>query len=226
MSRKKRIILIILLAACGAIVSGVIFKNGVSDDLLAETGPIKAERIMCIGSHIYYPEDMYALTKADEDTRKAFFDYLEKLDKNLDYDIYVCGMNKGNGLGELSINAYQYLDGAIIPNVFYRSSDSSDKVQVLLLQRGTPVSDIDTSDLKPAADVTDVVLNLAEQHSSELYYEDYNDRKITGTYRLEYDNETGELYYAYRINEYSEVRIDSKTGDIIYSYFWDGTIED
>lgn len=226
MRRKILISLIILLAIGGMIALELILNNMNGQNPLEETGPIKAEKTVHIGKHIYYAEDMYALRKADIDTKKEILDYLEELDKNIGYDIYVCGVYRSSVSRNLCINAYQYLDGVIIPDVFYRSKDNSDKPMLDLSDRGTPVSDIDISNMKDARDLTDDILKLAEQHSSELYYEDYNNKKIVGTYRPIYDAESRTLYYEFRINEYSEVRVDAKTGNIIYEYFWDGTIED
>lgn len=49
---------------------------------------------------------------------------------------------------------------------------------------------------------------------------------ITGTYRLEYDANKDILYYSFRINEYSEVCINAKTGDFTEQHFWDGVYVD
>ena len=221
--RKKIIIgLIILFALVGIIAVGFWFFKKYNND----TGPIRAEKMKRIGNHIYYSEDMYALRKADKDTKEEFLNYLEELDKNIDYDIYVCGTYRSAINKDLCINAYQYLNGAVIPNVFYRSDNYSDEPRILLSDREAPVNSFDTSDLVPASEIVDDVLQLTEQHKDELYFDDYNNKEIVGTYRLEYDTYSNSLYYRFDINETSEVRIDAKTGQIIYEYFWDGTIVD
>ncbi len=225
MKRKIIITLMIILVAGGMIAAGLYFINN-NNNLIEETGPIRAEKVKHIGKHIYYPEDMYALKTADKDTKREFFDYIEKLDKNIDYDIYVCGMHRFVRSRDICINAYQYLDGVVIPNVFYHSAENSDIPKMLLSDRGTPVSDLDTSNLIPAQDLVDDVYFLAEQNSGKMYFEDYHNQEIYGTYNLEYDTESGILYYSFNLNEYSEVHVDAKTGNIIYKYFWDGTMED
>ena len=90
------------------------------------------------------------------------------------------------------------------------------------LQFGKTVEDIKSV----KAFLFDKVMDLAEINRDKMFFDKNDQTEITGTYRLEYDANKDILYYSFRINEYSEVCINAKTGDFTEQHFWDGVYVD
>jgi hypothetical protein len=170
---------------------------------------------------------MYAFRTLDKDEKDEIILLFNKIDENVDLDLYIIGFSKNYINGNYRVNAFQYMNGAIIPGLFYTSEGDNDKPGMKLNdEEKEPVKYLDTSNLYPVQNVIPDIVALAEKHSDSLYYEDYSNKEIKGTFRLEYDEKNDFLYYSFRINECSEVRVDAKTGDIKYKFFWDGVMED
>ncbi|MCR5148810.1 MAG: hypothetical protein K6C35_07565 [Eubacterium sp.] len=238
MQDKKKNILIILttiILAGGFITAGTLvmpktLKNKNENDDTAYigksefTGPLQPENIQKLGKHIYYSDMLWEKRNMDDTEKEDMIAYLSFLDKHTGDDLYICGFNTLSISGEPSVNAYQYLNGAIIPNVFYRTDDNYSYISPT--GRAMPLSQLDTSDLIPPQELFDKVLELAEQNRNQMFFSPKDTTPISGTYRLEYDTEADELYYSFRLNEYSEIRVDAKTGNITRQYFWNGVYID
>lgn len=232
MSMKKsvKIVLIIAAVVCALPIGAlaiVYHQKNKEEEALEIYGPLQPERIERIGKHIYYKEDMYAFRNLDKEEKNEIILLFNKIDDNVDVDLYIIGFSKNYITGNYRVNAFQYMNGAIIPSLFYVSDgDADNPVMKLNDDEKEPLNYLDTSDLYPVQDVIPDIVALAEKHADSLYYEDYNNKEITGTFRLEYDVLNELLYYSFTINECSEVRVDAKTGDILLKHFWDGVMED
>ena len=83
---------------------------------------------------------------------------------------------------------------------------------------------MDTAGLIDPISLIPVVEQLAKQHESEIYRD--RDHKVYGEYHTEYDVNTKELYYVFNINEYSEISIDARTGQVLREYYFNGEYVD
>ena len=237
MEKKTTKILIIISAIilAGGLITAALFltkgtiKNkkdkGSDKDGNIINGPFQPEEIRQAGKHIYYSSRFIENNHMERDEVREVMDYLEILDETLTEDIFVCGAYKSY-LGGRNISAYQYLNGAIIPDVYYQSALNASYPTLVLTDRHKPVTSLDTTDIIPAEELFDKVMDLAEINRDKMFFDKNDQTEITGTYRLEYDANKDILYYSFRINEYSEVCINAKTGDFTKQHFWDGVYVD
>ncbi len=49
------------------------------------------------------------------------------------------------------------------------------------------------------------------------------DTRVTGTYII-WAEYSGNIYYDFTVNTCSSIRIDARTGEILYENYWDGRI--
>ena len=70
----------------------------------------------------------------------------------------------------------------------------------------------------------ETVEKLAEEHKNELL--GYRESGVYGTYLLCYDLTRDILVYEFRINDYSALSFDAKTGELVHEYYFDGVIVD
>ncbi|MCR5251439.1 MAG: hypothetical protein K6E50_12620 [Lachnospiraceae bacterium] len=191
----------------------------------SEPKPVHAEEILQIGQHIYYSERLFENRHADEKERQEILDYLEEADQHVSRDVYICGSFRNSITDEPCMNAYQYLNGAIIPNVFFRTDDDLPYPNLVDGGRGTPVRKLDTSGLLDGDELAEKAISLAEQNKNKMMV-DRTTGEIYGTYRLEYDEERDILYYSYQLNEYSQIKLDARTGYVVEEYYFNGEFPD
>jgi len=173
-----------------------------------------------LGDHIYFTDNLLKdrnLTRAEE---KEVIDFLTEADRKLDTDILVVGWTKSTIDNHLIFNAYQYIGGAAVINVHYWTPNNN-----YFESSGDmpPLAELDTSDLTDPDALAAEIEKTAQNHSSEMLMD--SSGKIYGTYSLECDVFVG-LYYSFRINEYSEIKADAKTGEIISEYYFNGEYTD
>ena len=176
-----------------------------------------------MGTHVYYTDNVIKdrdLTRSEE---KEIRDCLEQVDKELTEDILVVGWCRQSINDRLLFNAYQYYDGVIIPDVTYRLTQNG---SMNIKQTGDipAVTSLDLSGMTEPEELFPVVDELAMQHEAELYMD--QGKEIYVVYNPEYDVFRDELYYYFRINDYSRIRIDAKTGDILEEYYFNGEFID
>ena len=171
------------------------------------------------GSHIYYTDNVFENRKLTKDEEKEIRDFFRRADEKLTEDILVVGWSGKSADDSLMFNAYQYIDGVVVPDMFYRLTQDGG-VSIEFISDNPAIRSLDTAGMIEAEELFPVVDELAWQHRSELYMD--RDKKIYVIYHLEYDTIKDELYYCFRINEYSEIRIDAKNGNIIDEYYFNG----
>ena len=172
-----------------------------------------------LGSHIYYTDNVFKDRKLKKNEEKEMKEYLEQADKKMTEDILIVGWSRGAVDNGLMFNAYQYLDGVVVPEVFYRLTQDGG-VSVEMISDIPAIRSLDTAGLIDPEELFPLVDDMAWQHKSQLYME--RDDKIYVIYHPEYDAFKDELYYYFDINEYSRVRIDAKTGDILEEHYFNG----
>lgn len=241
MQKKKKNILLILtiiILAGGFITAAVLVvpktlkiknENNDSTDIYDGseiTGPFQPENIQKHGDHIYYSDKLWENRGLDESEKEDVIAYLSDLDKYIGNDLYICGFSFLSAYGDIFVNAYQYQNGVLIPGVRYSTEDNYPFLDLSPTSKSLPVALIDTSDIIPAQELFGRVLDLAEQNRSQMFFNPKDTTPISGIYRLEYDVKTDVLYYSFRLNEYSEIRVDARDGSIVSQYYWDGVYVD
>ena len=172
-----------------------------------------------LGTHIYYTDNVFKDRNLKKNEEKEMKEYLEQADKKLSEDILIVGWSGRFADSTLMFNAYQYVDGVVVPEVFYRLTQDGG-VSVVMISDIPAISSLDTAGLADPEDLFPLVDDLAWQHKSQLYMD--RDDKIYVIYHPEYDAIKDELYYYFMINEYSRIRIDAKTKDVLEEYYFNG----
>lgn len=172
-----------------------------------------------LGTHIYYTDNVFKDRNLKKNEEKEMKEYLEQADKKLSEDIVIVGWSGRFADSTLMFNAYQYVDGVVVPEVFYRLTQDGG-VSVVMISDIPAISSLDTAGLADPEELFQLVDDLAWQHRSQLYM-DRGD-KIYVIYHPEYDAIKDELYYYFMINEYSRIRIDAKTKDVLEEYYFNG----
>ncbi|MBR3307781.1 MAG: hypothetical protein IKI75_11110 [Lachnospiraceae bacterium] len=175
------------------------------------------------GTHVYYTDNVFKDRNLKRSEEKELRDCLEQADRKLDEDILVVGWCRQSDDNRLMFNAYQYFDGVVVPEVTYRlTQDGSMNIEKT---GDTPaIRSLDTSGMTEPEELFPVVDELAVQHESELNMD--QGKEIYVVYNPEYDVFRDELYYYFRINDDSRIRIDAKTGDILEEYYFNGEFID
>ena len=187
--------------------------------------PIKEEELSHLGNHIYYPSDLFEGRNIDESKKKYVYEYMEDVDAGLLVDVYVTGFNNCYNSTDFMLYARQFYKGVVIPDVVYTTDYTNPNPNLILKSDINEVTNLDTSGiLDPTTYISDVV-EKAESNINKMYY-DRNDKSIYGTYRLEYDVFEDRLYFLFSLNEYSDIKVDAKTGEIFDEYYWDGEMTD
>ena len=202
-------------------------KDSETKDFLASSGyefDINPLEIGKIGNHIYYPEgvlfdgiDFYpgeeaALRKSLEEKDKGQFEKLYVFN-------YICDQSPG---GELHIQLYgrEYVNGVVLEDRPYYAQSEADTdrfTKMFAGRRKHYPSKI--SVIKPEKIIPDVEM-LAIQNSYQMLMDRGN--TIYGTYILKGYAYSGQLYYEFKLNRYSYVNVDAKTGEILEYEFFDG----
>ncbi len=172
-----------------------------------------------LGTHIYYTDNVFKDRNLKKNEEKEMKDYLEQADKKMSEDIVIVGWSGRPADNTLMFNAYQYVDGVVVPEVFYRLTQDGG-VSVVMISDIPAISSLDTAGLADPEELFQLVDDLAWQHKSQLYMD--RDDKIYVIYHPEYDAIKDELYYYFMINEYSRIRIDAKTKDVLEEYYFNG----
>ena len=176
------------------------------------------------GKHIVYSVTIAERENISKEELEEFYDYLDDVDDTLTEGIYVLGYSKSSMDGTVSIYAYQFVNGVVVPEVTYITDRGDPKPNIKLNSETAPVKVvIDTTGVLSVDKIIPDVKKAAEKHKDDL--NDY-ENGIRGTYLLCYDRKSDKLYYEFKINTTSYVKVDAKTGDFIEEYFWNGDMED
>ena len=190
-----------------------------------EPAPFQDDIAGKVGKHIYYSTYMFEYGDMTGSEKKELMDYLEKADKGLDEDVFVIGYKYIQIEKRLRVYARQYKDGVVVPDVTYGTDLDNPDPNIVINRKNQPVKTIpDKEGLIDPKGLFETVKRLAEEHKNELA--DYSKKGVYGTYLLCYDLNRNILVYKFRINDYSSLSFDAKTGKVVDEYYYDGVIVD
>ena len=190
-----------------------------------EPAPFQEEIAGKVGEHIYYSTYMVEYEDMTGSEKKELMAYLEEVDKGLDEDIFVIGYKYIEIEKRLRVYARQYKDGVVVPEITYGTDLDNPDPNIVINRKSQPVRSIpDKEGLIDPKGLFETVEKLAEEHKNELL--DYREKGVYGTYLLCYDLARNILVYQFRINDYSTLSFDAKTGKIVDEYYFDGVIVD
>ena len=215
---------IALMGGCGSqpVVEDTV--DYVSEKINKISGDIFREDIAgSVGDHIVYSYNLFENRNYSDKQRKDMLAYLEQVDSTLTEDIYITGFTEMSVDGSYKFYARQCGNGAVVSDVYYWT-DVDDPDPNIVIVEGSPVTVPDTSGVIPAKELFEKVENLAEANSSKL--NDYDSKGIYGEYLLTYDIARDLLVYDFEVNDYSNVILNAKTGELVEERYDDGVIMD
>lgn len=183
--------------------------------------------IVRVGKHTYYPNTLFDVRYLEEGEKEGALEFMKKADRNLTCDVFVNWYNSYSTAGvrlqgmlmeqgvvkqELSLSTSILSDGTVLwDSPLHGLEDKLSEIP------------IDLTGVRPAKDFFQTVYELAEEHKSAMFAL-RDEEPIRGVYMLK-AKQTGVIYYEFRINEFSYVEVNAKTGDIIHHSFWNGVYE-
>ena len=188
------------------------------------------DKILKIGNHTYYSETMFALRGRTEEEREEVFAQMRKADKLLNCDIFVTGFNTEFGTADFRMFGLRMTNGIPEAKMSLSSGWDMENDKVLWgshrygLIEFMPEVTIDTEGIMPAELLFEKVYGLAKANEKYIF-EHRRTEPISGTYMLKAD-EAGVVYYEFRINKYTTIEVNAKTGEVMHEYYWDGVYED
>ena len=192
--------------------------------VLAQSADFHEDIVGTVGDHIYYSSNLFDSRKYSADEKKAMLEYLEAVDATLSEDLYVTGYTDGGSTGDQRFYARQYINGAVVSDVYYATEWDNPSPNIVLASDAQPVADLDTSNVISPEVLFPIVKEEAEKNSDKL--NDYNNKGVYGFYLLSYESTGDRLVYDFTVNDYSHVKFDAVTGDLVSEDFWNGAIED
>ena len=226
MSRKKYITAVALLGLAILVLPGCTKKNtqaqgqsGSNVGSLLSTAALAfhADKVTKVGNHTYYSEDVYGNRDMDDERKKALMERMEKADETLTEDVYVYGFGESETRGEFRFYGYAYQAGIVLEDIAMGAWYGPANGYVWSRRAFTKNQQaFDSQNLASFDDVLETVYEDAKENKDQMVKE-----RINGFYVLK-AKENGELYYEFRINRYSTVKVDAKTGTIIQAYYFDG----
>ena len=220
----------LIMAGCGSKTGIDAIDNTfekIEDGLTPKEEPFHEDIAGRIGDHLVYSYNLFEGPgkKTTDAEKQDMIEYLEKVDRDLDVDLFITGHIIMSADGSHRFYAKQYVNGAVVEDVTFSTDYNDPKPNIVLLEDSLPpVSDIDTSGLVDAASLIPEVIARAETHASEL--NDHNKKGVYGDYLLTYDPVNDILAYDFRVNEYSSIVFDAKTGRVLEEKYWNGAISD
>lgn len=187
-------------------------------------------KIEKIGNHTYYSETMFDLRGRTEEEREEVLSQMRKADKQLNRDIFVTGFNSEFGTENFRLFGLRMTNGIAEAKMSLNSGWDMEKDEVLWgshrygLIEFMPEVTIDPEGVMQAELLFEKVYNLAKDNEKYIF-EHRRTEPISGTYMLK-ANEEGVVYYEFRINKYTTIEVNAKTGEVMNEYYWDGVYVD
>ena len=198
--------------------------KGIGRTALAQSADFHEDIVGTVGDHIYYSGNLFEGRGYSSDEKKAMLEYLETVDASLTEDLYVTGYSDGGSTGDQRFYARQYINGAVVSDVYYATDWDKTSPNIVLASDAQPVADLDTSNVISPEVLFPIVKEEAEKNSDKL--NDYNNKGVYGFYLLSYESAGDRLVYDFTVNEFSHVKFDAVTGDLVDEEFWNGAIAD
>ena len=235
--KRKYAVLIPMVLSAVMLLTGcrhVFVKNPVSNSggVIAVPTPnttadtaFSAVAVRKIGDHTYLPVDFYDLRSRDTSEAEVIEACLEEADKSLDRDIFVNGIGESWTNGKYRLFGQACEQGAVLEDIRYCATKENTPLYTWFQNDLTaPEPEFDTSGVIPASDVFETVFELCEQNEDTIF-RNRNKEPIRGTYILKAGFSEG-LYYEFTVNEYSTIKVDAHSGQVIMKNFWDGVYVD
>ena len=234
---KKTVSLILILFTAAAFLTGCrhvsisnpLNKNGgsVRIPVLNTTANTAFHEVTVnkIGNHTYLADNFYTARNRNNAEQAAIEACLTDADKSLKDDLYVFGVGEIPPNGDYIFYGKGYTDGVILEEITYSAKTTNGTSYTWeRIDLTTPVPVFDKNTALPASEFYDTVFKLATEHKKQMFFSGY-EKPISGEYELKAGIREG-LYYEFRINEYSSVKVDAQSGRIIQQYFWNGVYID
>ena len=224
---------------CGMLIAAVAVFTGCSDNDKADvsrpvitTTTVEEEPDLFqneiagkVGEHIYYSTYLFEYEDMTPSEKIELIEYLEEADKDLDEDIFVIDYKYIDFEKKWKVYARQYKDGVVVPEINYGTDLEKTGPNIVIDWKSQPVESIpDKEGLIDPEDLFETVEKLAEEHKNELL--GYRESGVYGTYLLCYDLTRDILVYVFRINDYSKLSFDAKTGELVDEHYYNGVIVD
>ena len=186
-------------------------------DSKAPAGTFKEAKLIKIGEHTYYPEDLFDHSDRDRDYKDHMISQLTQADKELHDDIYVHGIGESEVKGEFRFFGLMMNDGVTYDCAHMTCWYDEGKGSFWSNDSKFRRANFNKSGLINAQDAFGKVYEKASMSDK---VKEVNS-KVTGTYLLMCDSK-GTIYYRFTVNKFSTVDIDAKTGEIISERYWNG----
>lgn len=234
---NKKIVIGIVIALAIMIIIGIavnFLSNSSNTVVITSISNIQEREYHKISNNLYYTDDLIE-NKGHEDKEKIL-DYYKTISNYLDkkyptLSFYITNfnydtLNKDNN--GIVFNVYQIIDMAIIDKTMFSIDMENGKV-IEYDYSDLGFADSDNfifSNLKATNNVNiddakEKALDLAQQHADEIFTSNSSSRVIKGECYLKYNDEN-KFYYTVILNNGSYVNIDTITGNVIGSYFFNG----
>ena len=186
-------------------------------DSRAPAGAFTETKLIKIGEHTYYPEDLFDRRDRDRDYKDHMISQLTQADKDLHDDVYVHGIGESEVKGEFRFFGLMMNDGVTYDCAHMTCWYDGEKGSFWSNDSKFRRANFNKSGLINAQDAFGKVYEKASKSDEVLSVKD----TVTGKYLLMCDSK-GTLYYRFMVNEYSTVNVDAKTGEIIFERYWNG----
>ena len=176
---------------------------------------LKPAKMIKIGDHTYYPDYVFERRNIDADPEEYIIERLEAADGSLDEDIFIWAISISENEGETKAFASYMKQGMLL---YHRGLSFDYKSGTEWHDYGQEDYDPSTDGLMPEEEIVSIAYEAADKHRSQM-----RGTGISGTYII-WAEYSGNIYYDFTVNTCSKIRIDARTGEILYENYWDGRI--
>ena len=180
---------------------------------------LKPAKMIKIGDHTYYPDYVFERRNIDADPEEYIIERLEAADGSLDEDIFIWAISISENEGATTAHASYIKHGMLLK---HRGLSFDYKIDPKLGAEwhdyGQEDYDPSTDGLMPEEEIVSIAYEAADKHRSQM-----RGTGISGTYII-WAEYSGNIYYDFTVNTCSKIRIDARTGEILYENYWDGRI--
>ena len=221
---KLRVIIstVLFIAVCIAVFAGCrpdIDTRGTEAGGNEAMEALKPAKMIKIGDHTYYPDYVFERRNIDADPEEYIIERLEAADGSLDEDIFIWAISISENEGATTAHASYIKHGMLLKHrglSFDYKIDS--KLGAEWHDYGQEDYDPSTDGLMPEEEIVSIAYEAADKHRSQM-----RGTGISGTYII-WAEYSGNIYYDFTVNTCSKIRIDARTGEILYENYWDGRI--
>lgn len=233
---NKKIVIGIIISFAIMIIIGIAINfpsNSSNTTVITSISNIKEREYHKISNNLYYTDDL--IENKDHEDKEKILDYYKTISNYLDkkyptLSFYIANFNYDtlSNNNRIVFNICQIIDMAIVDKTILSIDMENGKV---IEHDYSDLGSVDStnfifSDLKATNnvnidDVKEKALDLAQQHADKIFTSSSSSKVIKGECYLKYSDEN-KFYYTVILNNGSYVNIDTTTGNVIDSYFFNG----